>query len=567
MKLFDKVKGLFSDKQGEKSRGVRVAKYACFGLLAIGNVTAITIATVAWFSLNDKESRIAMVSGDLDVEINKVTAYKYIYPYYKGTTEFVDYDSAGVVKQYIIEDHVMKYDNQDIDEISITSDDATVTLGTKVGGSSSTYHTTDPAEASASKVCIPATVAPAIYEPEFRYYLIGDNKFCGVDSSWSITDAYAFSSKDDIEGTRSTFLDDVVIPAGSSFRLLEAVAHDDSGTAYDYNYFPITGITETRSAFRVMDNGTRLLCLRSGIYKFTYSQNQLKIDLHTKDNGTRKDISVISNNSLDPTKVTIDYAGGSVNKTDPNTQPYYGQIEDYLPVAIYNQNTTLVLDVELNFKNANPIDVGLEVERTAYDANDTSINSIYSLSNKYSDVTHNLKGYVSENQKNMMRASDFYNYYAVFTKTPYATTQALWTAMHRVGDNQCQKFSNVDLDENDSPVFDRNLTCTLHLKEQNDSTVIPGVYTEIPSISSSSMSSESASEASSSEQPALSSSDSSSSSSHAQSENIYHCYIAIEYDYQHNQYFLNKNRLGKTYLLDRDFGFHFFGTQHKEVEA
>ena len=33
------------------------------------------------------------------------------------------------------------------------------------------------------------------------------------------------------------------------------------------------------------------------------------------------------------------------------------------------------------------------------------------------------------------------------------------------------------------------------------------------------------------------------------------------------EYFLNKNRLGKTYILDRDFGFHFSGIQHLEEGA
>ena len=157
----------------------------------------------------------------------------------------------------------------------------------------------------------------------------------------------------------------------------------------------------------------------------------------------------------------------------------------------------------------------------------------------------------------MMRASDFYNFYALFTKTPFSTKEALWSTMHRTGDNQCQKFSNIEEDENENPRFDKKITCTMHLKDQNDSTVIPGIYIENQNSSSSS---ETSMESSSSEQSA-----SSSSQSANIVENIYHCYVSIEYDYQHSQYFLNKNRLGKTYLLDRDFGFHFFGTQHKEV--
>ena len=128
---------------------------------------------------------------------------------------------------------------------------------------------------------------------------------------------------------------------------------------------------------------------------------------------------------------------------------------------------------------------------------------------------------MNKNKQNMLRASDFYNYYAQFTKTPYASSNALWAAMHRVGDANSQKFVN-------GSSFDTIIDCPLNLKENDDSTVIPANDPE------------------------------------SLADNIYHCYISIEYDYEHSSYFLNKNRLGKTYLLDRDFGFYFFGVQRRE---
>ena len=83
--------------------------------------------------------------------------------------------------------------------------------------------------------------------------------------------------------------------------------------------------------------------------------------------------------------------------------------------------------------------------------------------------------------------------------------------------------ANPDEDLNDT-TYDKTIDCTLHGKELDDSIIVE------PSAS----------------------------------DNIYHCYIVIEYDYEHCVYFLDKNRLGKTYYLDRDFGFHFSGIQHKE---
>lgn len=508
MKMFEKIKHIFSKKQNEgQSRSSRARLVGLF-MLIIGNAAAISIATLAWFNMDSRKSTIDMVSGDLDVEIKTVTAYKYIYPYYANSTEFIDYDSEGVVKKFVLEDHSIEYDSVDVDDIVIASDDATVALGTKETGTT----TTSSASASANNIYIPS----ANYVPEFRYYLVGDDIFSGVSDSWSLPAAYAFGLRESVANDKPAILDNIVVSAGSSFRLLEALEVIQAGQkTYLYNYFPLDdGINEGTSAFRVVDDdddgaGDRLLCLRSGIYSFTYSPNSLEIELHTRDSGTRKDISVITNNSLDPTKVSIDYAG-SVDKDE------YPTIESYMNQAIFDQNTSLILDVELNFKNASEVDASLKIERT-----DADSASIFNLTNKYSDTDHNLIGYVDDSHQNMLRASDFYNFYALFTKTPYANTSAIWSAMHRVGDANSQKFINGD-------TYDKTIDCTLNLKELSDSTVIAA------------------------------------NNPNSGVDNIYHCYICIDYDYEHNTYFLDKNRLGKTYLLDRDFGFHFFGVQHKE---
>ena len=503
MKLLEKFKNLFPKSGSSRARITRILMLA---LVAVGSVSTVLVGTIAWFALDNRESVIDMVSGDLDVDIRKVTAYKYVYPYYKNSTEFIDYDSQGTIKQFVLDDRTLVYDDTSVKDISIVQDNATVTLGTRYGGTSS--YTTDQAEASSTSVYIPTSD----YVPEFRYYLIGDDVFCGVGNSWRLTDGFAFAMRENVTNERSAVLDNIVVSAGSSFRLLETL---EAGLAYDYYYFPLNSISESASPFRIIDDdgdeiGDRLLCLRSGIYKFTYSPNQLKIDLHTKEQGTRKDISVISNNSLDPTKISIDYSG-SVNKTD------YPTINTYLPTAIYNQNTTMVIDVELNFKNANDVEASLQIERTA-----ATSNSIFNLADKYSDTTHNLDGYVDDANVNALRSSDFFNFYAVFTQTPYANANAIWNAMHRVGDQYSQKFANS------GETYDTTIDCTLNLKENNDDTTIPA------------------------------------SDPNSGLDHIYHCYISIEYDYEHGAYFLDKHRLGKTYILDRDFTFHFYGVQVRE---
>ena len=501
MKFLEKIKGMFI-KKNEQNESRFNFKLLGFIALGIGNVVAITITTVAWFALNTKESKIQMVSGDLGVEIEKVTAYKYVYPYYKNSNEFIDYDSPGIVKKYVLEDHTLTYGDTSVDEINITSDNATITLGSRFTGN----YTTTPAEGSALNVCIPSSPSP--YVPEFRYYLIGDGTFCGVEESWAIEKAFAFGLRENVTNERKAIIDNVVVSAGSCFTLIDVL---ENVNAHTYHYFPLVSIAESNSPFRIIDSdddgtGDSLFCLRSGIYTFTYSPDQLKIELRTSDGGQRKDYSVIINNSLDPTKISIDYAG-SVNYST------YPTIDSYVPTAIFNQYTTLVLDVELNFKNANPVDAGLEVNRT-----DSTSNSIYNTPNKYNDTVYNRTGYVDAQHVNPLRASDFYNFYAKFKQTPYASTSALWNDMHRVGDNDSQKFLN-------DTSYDKTIDCTLHV-DGLDSITVPASATD----------------------------------------NIYHCYIDIDYDYEHSIYFLDKNRLGKTYILDRDFGFHFYGTQHLESQ-
>ena len=543
MKFAEKIKLLAPKLNSRKGKIVGLV------MLLVGSVSAATLTTLAWFSLATKESTIKMVTGDLNVEIRKVSAYKYVYPYYKGSNEFVDYDNTtdAVVKKYVLEDHTLKYNNANVDTISISSYDAVITLGTKVRGT----FTNTLSDATYSNVYIPAAVAPAtIYEPEFRYYLIGDDLFCGVNDSWNLTKGYAFASKANIVGNTEITLNNIVVSAGSSFRLLEALQYTENNQdVYAYNYYPLSSISDSEesatntSPFRIIDNN-RLLCLRSGIYNFTYSVNKLKIETRNSESGQGKDTSVIMNNSLDPTKINIDYSGGSVKKEDDSENQdgvdgvdYFSSIESYMPKAIYDQNTTLILDVELNFTNPNPVDASLQIERISLaNSNSRSINSIFSLNGKYADKANNLIG-VTKTAKNLLRASDFYNFYAKFTHSPYTNANTLWAGMHRMGDASSIKFSNGE-------TFDDVLPCTLNPKEVGETTVVSAGG----SINNSS-------------------NDSSASSNNASTDNIYHCYIAIEYDYEHCAYFLDENRLGKTYLLDHDFTFHFFGVQHKESQS
>lgn len=206
--------------------------------------------------------------------------------------------------------------------------------------------------------------------------------------------------------------------------------------------------------------------------------------------------------------ITVDYVGSADKST-------YKTLASYVPTAIQRQNTMVILDVELKYNVANDVLAGLKIVR-----NEANSKSIHNLANKYNDTTNNLTGYVSEENRNALNASDFYSFYAVFTKTAITDGDSLYTAMHYPTDQEVNntpifsKFPNGE-------TFQTSVDCTLNLKENTDSLTIPA----------------------------------------NNSDQTYHCYIGIEYDYEYSQYFLNEKRLGNTYLLDRDFGFYFTATQ------
>ena len=604
MKLVDKFVNFFI-KGGAKGKIIGLS------VLAIGNVASIVSVSVAWFSMNNQESRIDMVAGDLNVDIRKVTAYKQVYPYYKNSTEFIDYDAEPTLRSYVIEDNCLTYPESD----TIVNDDdftwngtATIALTTNVSGSyvSGAYDSLTPqqkANLGPTNIHYPGTA-------DFRYFLVGDGVFCGDDNAWTSTDGLAFANKEDVDNNHSVSIDNVVIAKGATFIIF------DKNNAETNKYLAYSTVS-SGAPFVVVDNGIQ--CLKAGVYKVTYAHNQITIELRNFRD------AIISNNSLDPTKVNIDYIG-STNKTN------YPNVNDYLPIAIYNQNSMVVLDVELNYKNVNTIEAGLNVQR-----GETAPSNSISASGGYSNTSANLVG----GDQYPLKASDFYSFYSVLTKTSIGTGQGtwsssdMWNTLHRNTDAEEETYEiyfrhaggwsnlvlsskevngdivyfrqNVAFEKDDIFRINLNGTWRNHDALKSDSfittnfmsdgtgdknikTKISGTYdiyiTETPDGSGKSISIQAAAGAS---EPArvpydnifckfvnatgAQNYDSSIECTlfgvngdttiiePSSTDNIYHCYIGIDYDYIFTRYFLNENRLGKTYYLYRDYGFYFTGTQ------
>lgn len=494
-----------NDSRKEKRKNKRT--FVALIALALGSVFALSSATIAWFGIvTNAGATVATFSGDLDVTIRKVSAYKYVYPYHNNSVEFVDYDGVGKVKSYVVEDSSIETPSNLANKVSFA-----------LGKRESQPYATSGSDAS---------IGPAKIHYEnsrnFKYYLVGNSTFTGESTNeWSSLSAFAFARKDAPVIDEPVVLENVVVSIGAEFILFDSSSIDETNCDY-FTYNSPTTTPSGNSRFTVVDSN-RLKCLKSGIYKFEYridSSDNYYLDITLT---SRSDNAIIGSNLVDPTKITIDYRGSATAT--------YATINDYLPYAIQDQKTMVVLDAELSYQNKNPIDASLTITRNAQNAH-----SIYAFSGKYNTTNnYTYRGYVSDSQRNPLNASDFYAYYVVLAKeaNAYASPTAAWNAFS----DYCQKDYEivagkkqaVELDnpynkfQNDT-TFDTSLPCDVHPKTLSDSTVVPGSSTS----------------------------------------NIYHMYIAIDYDCERMQFFTNQERVGKTYLLDRDFQFYFGATEHLE---
>ena len=480
--------------------------------ITLGNAFAVSTVSFAWFCIStNTASTIETFSGDLDVSIEKITAYKYVYPYQRNSTDFVDYEAAGAVKSYVVEDASIELEGT-------LSNTVTIALGTTT---EQTYAT------SASDASIGPTKVHYERSQDFKYYLLGNDIFTGINTNaWSTLTATCFSSRQAPTVDTPVTVDNVVVSAGAEFLLFDANTIDGANCSY-FTYTSITPETNKVSRFSLLDSN-RIKCLKSGIYQFQYrvevvnevSSYYLDINLVS-----RSDNAIIGSNMIDPTKITIDYRGQNYAEYDSITQQDLANItslETFLPYAIQEQKTMVVLDVKLKYQNKNAIDAGLIVKREAQSAQ-----SIYGFTGKYSTTdSYTYQGYVDSTHRNPLKASDFYAFYFEFAKesNAYANGAAAWNALHANKTNyqvnseyQFAKFQN-------NTSFDQEINGTLHPKTNTDSIIVPGSATD----------------------------------------NIYHCYIALDYDYEYMRFFVDQNRVGKTYYLDRDFGFHFTAIQHVE---
>lgn len=517
------------------------AKFVLLIVVTFASLFALSAGTFAWFLTMTKNADISrVVSGDLNVDVKKVTAIKYVYPFYANSTQDIDYESPGVIKSYVIEDSRYEVENA----VTITN----IKLSTNYDGGT--------IAASAAAADGPRNI---YYEgsQSFNYYLVGDGVFTGeANNIWSTLRAPAFIASTSVGGGNETTLKNVVVSAGANFILFDKTKRSEDTKYFDYSSTSTDPEADpfelpSGSCFKIntvkvgnSEYGVSLQCLKGGIYDFTYSEGNLKIELVGRDGHTDY---IIGNGVFDPTKVKLDYDSNPIvdSEHDTHLQDVYGTVNNdglnnYIPDAIKGQNTMVILDVELAYKNANDIIAALDIFRNAADANTVRNPSGDSSSHKY--------GYPDDE----LHASNFYSYHAVFAEnsnkisgdSTHSEAENIYNELHVASAsytyNQGGSVSSV------SPFFDKFV-----YGDEGDATSIR-CATYLRSVS---QGAPNTTEITALRIPSAVDNDG------QLTESVYHCYIAIEYDYLFCRYFFNTDRMGNTYHLNRDFFFRFRGEQ------
>lgn len=203
------------------------------------------IASFAWFMTVSPTTPLETISGSMDISIKKVSAYRYVYPYFNSSDTYIDYTQKGKVKEVVMKD-------SEIEEMGNL-----------------------PSQASKPK-------------NDQNYYLIGNSTFLGlgdVTKEYSLDTGLTFFSKLD----NSYQISDVIISAGSIFGV-----SDGNGNLLLKQDRDVTGMEE----FTFKDGF--LQAKTAGRYSLilTIDGNSARLEIEKR---TRTDDAILSMTLFDPT--------------------------------------------------------------------------------------------------------------------------------------------------------------------------------------------------------------------------------------------------------------------------
>lgn len=209
-------------------------------------------AVFAWFVVVNPSTKIDTVTGDMSISLNKLSAIKYVYPFYPGSNDFIDYSSTdGKLKTYVLND------------------------------SDSTVST------SFDKETIPS-IKTDFTPASNSCYLVGDSVFLGTNETpYSLSSGIILNSSAD----GNTFsVKSVSLSVNSKFLLI-----DKEG-----NTFKFSNVTCSKDAFLNKEN-TLFLAKKAGFYDFTITKQQTSGYDLTITSQSRDDASILGMTLFDPT--------------------------------------------------------------------------------------------------------------------------------------------------------------------------------------------------------------------------------------------------------------------------
>lgn len=254
------------------------------------------MASFAWFLVVNPNSKLDTVSGDMSISFSKVSAVRYVYPFYASSNSFIDYSKKGSIKEYVLSELDPTFG---ADQISITNKPAN-TKGTSA-----------------------------------KYYLVGNQAFVGLGVDYDFNNAYILSVSTD--GSRYT-ANDVTLSAGSQFVIVD---QDGVIQALSSNTLPTSGIE--------YDSGNHSYKVKTAMMV----NFELSMEKNTDSDDSTS--STTDSMSLTITQVTRDDSAIlGMTLFDPTLAKLNGQAEannEKFPEAIYDQNTCLVYKIDLTVKS------------------------------------------------------------------------------------------------------------------------------------------------------------------------------------------------------------------------
>ncbi len=333
-------------KQKKDKKMILATGFTIFALLST------MCATFAWFLIPKPNLSLDTVSGDMSISLERLSAYRYVYPFYKDSNSYIDYSEdangkdKGKLKEFVIKNK---------DEIEPL--DTAPTINT---------------EGSFTKTAL---------------YLVGDKTYLGDSSQqeFALSSGVIFSSSTD--GLVFT-MNSINLSIGSHI----TVARND-GTIV-----PFTNVTKTNLEEGDFEySNSHFTCKKAGIYDFKIKKSSdaagatynLEITYQSRD-----DEAILGMTLFDPTYALLK---GTTNDLKGRS------------TAIYEQNTCLIYDIEIKVKNqTRNFSLSLDVKRNALsDENGKNKENEYNLS-KY--VTYRFKEYEEGDEISTLFTSTFHNY-------------------------------------------------------------------------------------------------------------------------------------------------------------